>query len=152
MHSLKYAVVFLSLMAGTSIALEKPVQKVDKYAQRKAFVSEFVGEAKNSVPFTRSYDFEPLGDDALLLWEASNRAYLLDVDQFCRNLTWAHAIQIDNKGSSINAKFDSIKVLSNNNSFNDKCRILEIRPVDVKAMKAAEKAKRELEKAEKLSK
>lgn len=149
MLGLRYAVVFMGLLAGTSSALETSAQKGGKYAQRKAFVTEFAGAAKSSVPFSRSYDFEPLGDDALLLWETSNRAYLLGVDNFCRNLTWAHAIQIDNKGSSINAKFDSIKVLSRDNSFNDKCRILEIRPVDVKAMKAAEKAKREAEKVTK---
>ncbi len=149
MLGLRCAVLFLGLLAGTSNALETSAAKADKYAQRKAFVSQFAGVEKSSVPFTRSYDFEPLGDDALLLWESSSRAYLLGVDNFCRNLTWAHAIQIDNKGSSINAKFDSIKVLSSDNRFNDKCRILDIRPVDVKAMKAAEKAKREAEKAAK---
>jgi hypothetical protein len=152
MLGIRCVVMIMGLIAVTSNALEKPVQKVDKYAQRKAFVSQFTGEAISSVLLTRSHDFEPLGDDALLLWASRNKAYMLSVDNFCRNLTWAHAIQIDNNGPSTSAKLDSIKVLSNNNAFNDKCRILEIRPVDVKAMKAAEKAKRETEKAAKLSK
>jgi hypothetical protein len=151
MLALRCAVLFISLLAGTSSAFDESAQKQDKYAERKAFVSQFVGEAKSSVPFSRSHDFEPLGDDALLLWESPGRAYLLKLENFCQNLTWANAIQIDHQGSSISAKFDSIKVLSNNNSFNNKCRILEIRPVDVKAMKAAEKTKREADKAAKLA-
>lgn len=150
MLDLRYAVLFVGLMAGASSAQEQAALKVDKYAQRKAFVTEFAGESKSTVPFSGSHDFEPLGDDALLLWESPNRAYLLHVDGFCRNLTWAHAIQVDHQGSSISAKFDSIKVLSNN-SFDDKCRILEIKRVDVKALKAAEKTKRAAEKSAKLA-
>ncbi len=151
MFAIRCAVVFIGLLAGTSSALDESTKKLDKYAQRLVFVNQFVGEPKSSVPFSGSHDFEPLGDDALLLWESPNRAYLLNVEDFCRNLTWAHAIQVDHQGSSISAKFDSIKVLSNDNSFNDKCRILEIKRVDVKAMKAAEKTKREAEKAAKLA-
>jgi Family of unknown function (DUF6491) len=151
MLGLRCVVLFLGLLAGTSNALETSVQKADKYAQRKAFVSQFAGVEKSSVPFSRSHDFEPLGDDALLLWESPSRAYLLKVENFCQNLTWAHAIQVDNKGSSLNAKFDSIKVLSRGSTFNEKCRILEIRSIDVKAMKVAEKAKYEAEKDAKLA-
>lgn len=115
----------------------------DKYEQRKAFVNQFAGDAKGSMPFFRSYDFEPLGDDALLLWESPGRAYLLDVEDFCADLPSARAIAINNKGSTVSAGFDAITVLVRGQSANNRCRILKIRPVDVKAMKAAEKAGRE---------
>jgi hypothetical protein len=135
----------LSAVSALSAA-ETPAAAPDKYAQRKAFVTQFAGEAKSSMPFFRSYDFEPLGNDALLLWESPGRAYLLDVEDFCPNLPTARAIAINNKGSTVSAGFDSITVLDRGQNANNRCRILEIRPVDVKAMKAAEKARREQEK------
>ncbi|MBP6534772.1 MAG: hypothetical protein KA218_06920 [Arenimonas sp.] len=118
----------------------------DKYEQRRAFVTQFAGDAKSSMPFFRSYDFEPLGEDALLLWESPGRAYLLDVEDFCADLPTARAITINSKGATVSAGFDAITVLDRGQNANNRCRILKIRPVDVKAMKAAEKARRELEK------
>ena len=144
------ALAALSAVSSLSVA-ETPAAAQDKYAQRKAFVSQFAGEAKSSMPSFRSYDFEPLGDDALLLWESPGRAYLLDVEDFCADLPSARAIAINNKGATVSAGFDAITVLDRGQSANNRCRILKIRPVDVKAMKAAEKAGRELEKGAKSS-
>jgi len=123
----------------------------DKYEQRKAFVAQFAGATRASMPFFRSYDFEPLGDDALLLWESPGRAYMLDVEDFCTDLPSARAIAINNKGSTVSAGFDAITVMARGQSANNRCRILSIRPVDVKAMKAAEKAGPALEKGAKNS-
>lgn len=142
------SILYLAVLAVASAAsADAPATAPDKYEQRKAFVTQFAGETKSSMPFFRSYDFEPLGDDALLLWESPGRAYLLAVDDFCTDLPTARAIVINNKGSTVNAKFDSITVADRGQSANNRCRILEIRPVDVKAMKAAEKERRELEKS-----
>lgn len=121
--------------------------KTDKYQERKAFVEQFAGEAISSAPYSsRSLDFEPLGEEALLLWNGNSRAYLLDVDGFCKDLPWAQAIAVNNNGATLSAKFDSITVMSRDRNFNEKCRIEQIRAVDVPAMKAAEKSKREAEK------
>ena len=128
--------------ANVASAAETSAAAPDKYEQRKAFVSQFAGDAKSSMPFFRSYDFESLGDDALLLWESPGRAYLLDVEDFCADLPSARAIAINNKGATVSAGFDAITVLDRGQSANNRCRILKIRPVDVKAMKAAEKAGR----------
>jgi hypothetical protein len=128
--------------AGDASAAQTSAAAPDKYGQRKAFVTQFAGEAKSSMPSFRSYDFEPLGDDALLLWESPGRAYLLDVEDFCADLPSARAIAINNKGATVSAGFDAITVLDRGQSANNRCRILQIRPVDVKAMKAAEKAGR----------
>jgi len=150
------SIIYVALLAALSAAsvasaAEISAEAPDKYEQRRAFVMQFAGEAKSSMPFFRSYDFEPLGDDALLLWESPGRAYMLDVEDFCPNLPTARAIAINNKGSTVSAGFDSITVLDRGQSANNRCRILEIRPVDVKAMKAAEKARREQEKDAKKS-
>jgi hypothetical protein len=140
-------------LAGMGIALcalAQPVMadkatKTDRYEQRRVFVSQFAGEPRSSVSFMRHYDFEPLGQHSLLLYESINRAYLLEIEDFCPELTSALSIGIDNKTSTLSAKFDSVKVRGRS------CRILEIRPVDGKAMKAAQKQAREAEQAAKKS-
>lgn len=133
--------------ASVASAVDTAAGAPDKFEQRKAFVTQFAGESMSSMPFFRSYDFEPLGDDALLLWESPGRAYLLNVEDFCPDLPSARAIAINSKGSTVSARFDSITVSGRGQSANNRCRILEIRPVDVKAMKAAGKAGREPEKS-----
>jgi hypothetical protein len=116
--------------------------RADRYEQRRLFVTEFAGApSTGSVSFMRNYDFEPLGEHTLLLYESMSRAYLLEIEDFCPELTSALAIGINNKSSRLTAKFDSVLVRGR------QCRILEIRPVDVKAMKAAQKQRREAEKA-----
>jgi hypothetical protein len=146
------SILYLAVLAvASAVSADAPASAPDKYEQRKAFVMQFAGETKSSMPFFRSYDFEPLGDDALLLWESPGRAYLLTVDDFCTDLPTARAIVINNKGSTVNAKFDSITVAERGQNANNRCQILEIRPVDVKAMKAAEKAGREQDKNAKSS-
>jgi hypothetical protein len=132
-----------SVASATDVSAGAP----DKFEQRKAFVTQFAGEARSSMPFFRSYDFEPLGDDALLLWESPGRAYLLNVEDFCPDLPSAQAIAINSKGATVSAKFDFITVSGRVQGANNRCRILEIRPVDVKAMKAAGKAGRKPEKS-----
>lgn len=133
----------LAAASGTS-AVETSAVAPDKYEQRKVFVTQFAGEAKNSVSFSRSYDFEALGDDTLLLWESTNRAYLVTLEDYCPDLPSERVIIVNNKGARLTAKFDTITVVSKGESYNDSCRILQIRQVDVQAMKAAEKAGHDL--------
>lgn len=138
------SMILAALMAS---AAGMAVAKNDGYEERRAFITQFAGEAKNSVSFSRSYDFEALGTDALLLWESANRAYLVTLEDYCPDLPSERVIIVNNKGARLTAKFDTITVVSRGESYNDSCRILEIRPVDVKTMRAAEKAGREPEKS-----
>jgi hypothetical protein len=114
--------------------------KVNKLQERYAFVSQFAGEAKPSVVFMRYDSFELLGDHSILLYESMNRAYVVDVDNFCRELPWAFAIGVENHGNTLSARFDSLRVRGQS------CRIMQIKPVDVKAMKLAQKKLRDEEK------
>lgn len=136
------AAVLLSILIATaaSAAVGKP-ERQTRMEERRAFVTGFAGEAQSSVRFSRFYDFEPLGTDTLLLYESLNRAYLVKIEDFCPEMPAAFKLGVDNSSSSLNVRLDSIVVRGN------RCRIIEIRPVDVKAMKAAQKAKREAAKA-----
>jgi len=125
--------VLIALMAMPALASERKQSMMEKMQARKAFVTQFAAEPKASVSFLRQYDFEPLGQHSLLLYESMSRAYLVEIEDFCTDLPWVMAIGIDTKTSNLNAKFDSIRVRDRS------CRILEIRPVDVKAMKAEQK-------------
>ncbi len=137
--------LLIAAIATNAVAQDRKSERISKMEQRHEFVIRFASAPKSSVPFARSYDFEPLGRHNLLLYESMNRAYLVEIEDFCPDLPTAMAIGVDNKTSSLSAKFDALRIGGRS------CRILEIRPVDVKAMKAAQKAAREAAKAAKPS-
>ena len=137
--------LLIAAIATNAVAQDRKSERISKMEQRHEFVIRFASAPKSSVPFARSYDFEPLGRHNLLLYESMNRAYLVEIEDFCPDLPTAMAIGVDNKTSSLSAKFDALRIGGRG------CRILEIRPVDVKAMKAAQKAAREAAKAAKPS-
>jgi hypothetical protein len=140
---LKWMLLLVAAIATTAGAQDRKTERLTKMEQRLEFVTRFASEPKSSVPFARSYDFEPLGRHTLLLYESMNRAYLVEIEDFCPDLPTAMAIGVENKTSTLNAKFDALRIGGRS------CRILQIRPVDVKAMKAAQKAEREAAKAAK---
>lgn len=140
---LYWMLLLTAALATSAKAQDRKSERMSKMEQRQEFVTRFAGEPKSSVPFTRSYDFEPLGRHTLLLYESMSRAYRIEIEDFCPDLPTAMAIGVENKTSTLNAKFDALRIGGRS------CRILEIRPVDVKAMKAAQKAEREAAKAAK---
>jgi hypothetical protein len=88
----------------------------------------------------------PLGDRALTVWTRPNRAYLLELDGPCMDLDFAPAISISNLMGRVSARFDSVIVHGvGTGGIRFPCRIGEIRPLDVKALRAAQS---ELRKAE----
>ncbi|MEY2865977.1 MAG: hypothetical protein RIQ43_3 [Pseudomonadota bacterium] len=140
---LKWMLLLVAAIATTAGAQDRKTERLTKMEQRLEFVTRFASEPKSSVPFARSYDFEPLGRHTLLLYESMNRAYLVEIEDFCPDLPTAMAIGVENKTSTLNAKFDALRIGGRS------CRIQQIRPVDVKAMKTAQKAEREAAKAAK---
>lgn len=138
---LYWMLLLTAALATSAEAQDRKSERMSKMEQRQEFVTRFAGEPKSSVPFTRSYDFEPLGRHTLLLYESMSRAYRIEIEDFCPDLPTAMAIGVENKTSTLNAKFDALRIGGRS------CQILEIRPVDVKAMKAAQKAEREAAKA-----
>jgi hypothetical protein len=83
---LKSILVLAIALATTAGAADRSLTRTEKMAQRREFVTHFAGPAVNSVPFRGNYDFEPLGTHTLLLYESLNRAYLLEIEDFCPNL------------------------------------------------------------------
>jgi hypothetical protein len=91
----------------------------------------------------------PLGETALAVWTKPSQAYLLELPGRCVDLDTAPAITVTNQGSRVYAKFDDVLVLGGlPNSFRMPCRIDTIRPLDVKALRQAQKSLREARAAE----
>ncbi|MFM7626102.1 MAG: DUF6491 family protein [Gammaproteobacteria bacterium] len=65
----------------------------------------------------------------LVIWTGVNEAWLIKVWDTCRDITFAESISVSRSGSKI-TRFDKVLVGP------DSCPIAEIRPIDVKQMKA----------------
>jgi hypothetical protein len=86
----------------------------------------------------------PLGEVAVAVWTRPNEAYLLEVDGPCPDLDYAQAIALTQRSGMVYARFD--KVIPHRGGSNTQalpCQIREILPLDVEAIKAAEKAARD---------
>lgn len=82
----------------------------------------------------------PLGEDALAIWVSPSRAYLLEVSP-CMDLPWARAIRVGDSMSRVSARFDNVVPLGVGRP-GVPCRIQQIRPLDVRALRSAERAMR----------
>lgn len=65
----------------------------------------------------------------LVIWTGVNEAWLLKVWDTCRDLSFANDIAVSRSGTKI-TRFDKVLVGE------ERCQISEIRPVDVRQMKA----------------
>jgi hypothetical protein len=82
----------------------------------------------------------PLGESAVAIWTRPNEAYLLEVDRPCPDLDFAQAIGLTSQFGIVYSRFD--KVIPRTGAGGPEpmpCHIRQIRPLDVKALKAAEK-------------
>lgn len=109
-------------------------------AERLALYRGHAGEpVKYFDYFGQINGWTPLGDRALTVWTRPNRAYLLELSGPCMDLDFAPAISISNQMGRVAARFDNVIVHGGGgSSMRFPCRIQEIRPLDVKALKAAQ--------------
>jgi len=89
----------------------------------------------------RIYSWTPLGSSAVAVWTRTNEAWLLDLTGPCNGLEYTPVIGLTSTGSTVSARFDKVLV-RDNAPVNMPCTIAEIRPIDVPALKAAERAER----------
>ena len=96
------------------------------------------GAPVNNFLYNSSFmQWTPLGTEALALWMSPGRAYLLEVPG-CRDLQWAHGIQVTQSGGNqVSAKLDKVIPLGAGTTI--PCRIDAIRPLDTDAIRAAER-------------
>jgi hypothetical protein len=97
---------------------------------------EYTGEPVKSFYMSNFDGWAPVSKDEIVVWSGINKAYLLKVTGYCPDLQFAHAIAVTSTANTVD-KFEKVIV------GRDRCFIQEIRPVDVKQMKADRKLLRE---------
>jgi hypothetical protein len=112
-------------------------------AERLALYRSHAGETvKGFQYYARFSDWTSLGDRAVAIWVGPGRAWLLDLDGPCSDLNFAHAIKLSSNNGRVSARFDTVQAVQRGLP-SMPCRIKEIRPIDVKALRAEEKAMRQ---------
>ncbi|HTU68231.1 MAG TPA: DUF6491 family protein [Steroidobacteraceae bacterium] len=102
---------------------------------------EYTGEPVKSFYMPNLDGWTPVSKDEVVVWSGINEAYLLKISGYCPDLQYANAIAVTSTGNTVD-KFEKVIV------GREKCFIQEIRPVDVKQMKADRKVLRDQAKAE----
>lgn len=111
-------------------------------ADRLALYSGHAGTPVSSFRYFGSLNgWTPLGDSAVALWTRPNEAYLVSFKGRCPDLEFASAISVSSQFNTVYQNFDKVTVL-NPGTMSIPCHIREIRPLDVKAIKQAERERR----------
>ena len=113
----------------------------ERQMRRLQLVQDVVGEPVESFHFWRLDRWEPLGREHVAVWTRLDTAYLIRVRQPCSGLEYATTIGLSSTGQRVYQRFDDVFFEQ------QRCRIDEIRPIDVKALKAATAAQKAAEPA-----
>jgi hypothetical protein len=98
--------------------------------------TDYAGEPVKSF-YMPSFDgWTAVSKDQLVVWSGLNKAYLLTINGYCPDLEFANAIAVTSTGNTVD-RFEKVIV------GRDKCFIHEIRPLDVKQLKADRKLLRD---------
>lgn len=130
---------FFSLLVASPAAMTRDRD----YSARLALVTQFAGEPVMFVRFglpKLAYDWEPLGDTAVLVWHTRSKAYLVDLEKStsCSDLDREISIRLDNNVNDLDSRNGYFELLDGR-----WCKMIKIRPVDVTGLRKAKKLKRE---------
>ena len=98
--------------------------------------TDYAGEPVKSFYMSSFDGWTAISKDQVVVWSGLNKAYLLTVNGYCPDLEFANAIAVTSTGNTVD-RFEKVIV------GRDKCFIQEIRPLDVKQLKADRKLLRE---------
>jgi hypothetical protein len=116
------------LMAMLVVACASGPRRVDSNETLARYL-DYAGEPVRGFTSFRLQSWAPLSRDRLVLWNGVNEAYLVTVWDTCQDLQFANAIRVTSTGSQVTT-FDQVRV------GRDRCPIKQIRPIDVRQMKA----------------
>ena len=95
--------------------------------------ADYAGEPIDEFRSFRLDGWTPVARDQLVVWNGVNDAYLIKVWNTCRDLQFANFVGVTSTTNTI-SKFEKVRVGQ------DTCPISEIRPIDVRQMKADRRA------------
>ena len=133
------ATAALIALLGTACATDPGARD----AERLSLYRDNAGEPVPSFRyFGRLSGWTPLGADAIAVWTRPGTAYLLEFRGSCPDIEYASAIQVTHQFSTVYARFDRVVPLGHTQP-TIPCYIGTIRPLDVGAIRDAERTRRE---------
>ncbi|MDQ3268786.1 MAG: DUF6491 family protein [Pseudomonadota bacterium] len=112
--------------------------------ERLAVYRQMAGAPVESFRYLgRIHGWTPLGEEALVVQSGPNQSYLLEMLGTCPELEFANAISISNQFGRVYSRFDTVRVLGGLSGPNIPCRIEQIRPIDARAVRQAERELRD---------
>ena len=137
---MKTSLAILALLAATlSACATTGMSDSDKLALYRSHA----GAPVNSFHyFGQINGWTSLGDSAIAVWTRPNQAWLLDLAGRCPDIEYTPVIGVTSQFNRVSAKFDKV-IARNRGSMEIPCQISEIRPLDVKAIRGAEKTARD---------
>jgi hypothetical protein len=108
-----------------------------RMASRLAQVEALAGAPVESFHFWHLDSWESLGRRHLLVHTRINEGWLLQVDEPCPGLEFAVGIGLSSTSNRVYSRFDSVLF------DRQRCRIADIRPVDIKALRTLRRQERE---------
>ena len=130
---------FLVFCTGVLAACSS-VPSAQHRAERLAAYTAVAGAPVSSFRFFTLYSWEPLSDRALAVYTRPNAAWLLNVDAGCHDLAFTQTIGLTSWLGQVSTRSD--KVLTGRSMF--PCVITQIRPLDLKQLKASEVERRQI--------
>lgn len=113
--------------------------RAQRDADHQAAYVAAAGAPVRSFRFFTLYSWTPLGTSQLVVYTRPNEAWLLDVGN-CPDLPFTASIGLTSNINQVMVPFD--KVLTGRGNF--PCTITQIRPVDVKQLKAVQEQQRKI--------
>jgi hypothetical protein len=105
----------------------------ERESEQLARFSRFAGTPADKFTMVDMYQWQVVGPQALVIWPTIKEAYLVTVDQPCSRLRWTHALGVTQSQKwTVSRRLDSVT------AGGDRCRIVEMRPVDLAAMRKAD--------------
>ncbi|WMS89082.1 DUF6491 family protein [Pleionea litopenaei] len=111
MRSVKGA-LFIVLSFYLAACAGKPSRVTSEVNEKyKTFVAKQSYEPVDRITSFRFYSWSYLSEDYIILSTTMSKPHLIEFKTPCYDLRFSHKIKVNNTGSSLNANFDSIKIL-----------------------------------------
>lgn len=130
------AVCLLSVLAACA---SQRISDTDRLALYRAHAGEPVSSFRLLGTPTR---WTSLGSGAVAVWPRQSEAFLLTFSGPCPDIEFAQAMSLTSTQGRVHARFDRVMAL-NRQSIQMPCHIAEIQPLDVAALRAAERGLRD---------
>ena len=143
MNTIRRLAAAACLLAAV-FALPAGAQTLAKQEEALARFQQFAGEPLNKMPSFKLTDWRPLGKTHVAVFRGPTTAWLLTLREPCIGLDWARSIAITSTGGVVSPRFDRVVFRDGigAGARREDCRIEEIRSVDYRKVRDAEKAAR----------